>query len=192
MSDNSFVMRSKTILSVAAFTLAFTLSAAFAGLFITKTQTAPDYFPVIGRTSTSCFKDRNKSATAVKISALIEADKSNGLERSRETYRVGEDVRPPFTSAGFALYADAVEQYVDESSSMKASDLPNDFQIEWREHMKAWRDYSDFLNRMKKSSNRDAFSAEELENTDDFHSREITRTWNLVLQTGRTYGADVY
>jgi hypothetical protein len=58
--------------------------------------------------------------------------------------------------------------------------------------MKAWRDYSDFLKRMKNSSIRNAWTDEELENTDDFHSREITRTWQAVLRTGRNHGADVY
>ncbi len=185
-------MRSKTILSAVAFIIAFAFSAAFASLFITKTQTASDYFPVSGHKSTSCFKDRSKSVIADKISALIREDRNNGRERSRETYRVGEDVRPPFNSSGFSVYAEAVEQYVDASSSMRTNDFPSDFQVEWREHMKAWRDYSDFLNRMKKSSNRNALSEEELENTDDFHSREITRTWHLVLQSGRSYGANVY
>jgi len=185
-------MRSKTILSAVAFTLAFTFSAAFASLFITETQTASDFIPVSGSKSTSCFKNRSKSAIADKIALLIEEDRGNGRERSNETYRIGEDVRPPFTSSGFSAYAAAVERYVDESSNMRTNDLPNDFQIEWREHMKAWRDYSDFLNRMKKSSNRRALSEEELENTDDFHSREITLTWHAVLQTGAEYGADVY
>ena len=175
-------MRSKTILSAAAFTLAFALSAAFASLFITKTQTASDYFPVNGHKSTSCFKDRSKSATAAKISVVIEKDRSNG----------NKIVHASFASSEFPAFAKAIEQYVDESSSMRTNDLPSDFQVEWREHMKAWRDYSDFLNRMKKSSNRNAFSEEELENTDDFHSREITRTWHLVLQSGRSYSANVY
>jgi len=183
-------MRSKTILSAAAFTVAFALSAAFASLFITKTQIAESVFiPVSGYKSTSCFKHKNNSATADKISALIAEDNSNG--RSRKNHRVGEDVRPSFTSSEFSEYTEAVEQYVDESSSMKVSGLPGDFQIEWREHMKAWRDYSDFLNRMKKSSNRNALSDEELENTDDFHSREIDRTWQIVLQSGVRYGADI-
>jgi hypothetical protein len=179
-------MRSKTILSTAAFIVAFAASAAFASLFIIKTETAPDYVPVSSYKSTSCFKYRNNSTVANKISALIRADKSNGDERR------GEDVSPPFTSSAFSDYAEAVEQYVDASSNMKTGDLPSDFQIEWREHMKAWRDYSDFLNRMKVTSNRASWSGAELEEIDNFHSREINRTWQTVLQSGASYGADVY
>ncbi len=185
-------MRSKTILSTAAFIVAFAASAAFASLFVTKTQTAPDYVPVSSYKSTSCFKYRNNSTAANKISAIVRTDKNNGNERDKAIYRGGEGVRPPFTSSVFSVYAEAVEQYVDDSSSMKTSDLPNDFQTEWREHMKAWRDYSDFLNRVKIASNRTSWSGAELEEIDDFHSREIDRTWQMVLQTGVSYGADVY
>jgi hypothetical protein len=156
-------MRSKTILSTAAFIVAFAASAAFANLFITKTQTVSDYGWASSYKSTSCFKNRNNSTTANKISALIREDKSNGRASGNNSYRVGEDVRPPFNVSNFSEYAEAVERYVDNSSSMKASDLPNDFRVEWRAHMKAWRDYSDFLNRMKESSNRAALSGEEIE-----------------------------
>ena len=179
-------MRSKTILSTAAFIVAFAASAAFASLFITKTETAPDYFPVSSYKSTSCFKYRNNSIAANNISALIRQDISNGDARR------SEDSRPPFTSSAFSDYAEAVEQYVDASSNMKTGDLPGDFQAEWRGHMKAWRDYSDFLNRMKDFSNLKGWSIEELDEVDDFHSREINRTWQTVLQTGASHGANVY
>ena len=185
-------MRSRTILSVIAFVAAFGLSAAFASLFITKTQTTSDYIPVNGYNSTSCFKYKNNSATANKISALIRQDKRNGRESDQAYYRYGADIFSSSDSSAFSGYAGAVEQYVDESSSMKASDLPGDFQTEWREHMKAWREYSEFLNRMKKSSNRAALSSQELKEIDSFHGREIERTWNEVLQTAVMYGANVY
>jgi hypothetical protein len=183
-------MRSKNILSIVAFITAFALSAAFASLFITKTETTYDYVPVNGYNSTSCFKYKNNLATANKISALIRQDKRNGRESDRAYYRYGADIFSSSDNTAFSGYAGAVEQYVNQSSSMKADDLPNDFQIEWREHMKAWREYSDFLNRMKKPSNRGALTQEELEEIDVFHSREITRTWNEVLQTAVMYGAN--
>jgi hypothetical protein len=183
-------MRSKTILSIVAFIAAFGLSAAFASLFIT--QTVSDYTLVNGHKSTSCFKHKNNSATADKISALIRQDKNNGRESDRAFYRYGTDIFASSDKSAFSGYANAVELYVDQSSGMKADDLPSDFQIEWREHMKAWREYSDFLNRMKKSSNRSALSSEELKEIDAFHSREISRTWDEVLQTGMMYGANVY
>jgi hypothetical protein len=186
-----FAMRSKTILSTAAFIVAFVASAAFASLFITKTQTAPDYFPVSSYKSTSCFKDRNNFTTANKISALIREDINNGRESGRRLYRAGAEERPPFTDSKFPKYAEAVERYADASGSIKAGSLPSDFQTHWREHMKAWRDYSEFLNRMKDSSAQRGWTNEELEAVDDFHGSAIERTWQTVLQTGVSYGADV-
>lgn len=185
-------MRSKTILSTAAFVVAFAASAAFANLFITKTQIVSDYVPVSSYKPTSCFKDRNNSTTANKIAALIRQDKSNGRVRAEESYRIGADEeRPPFADLRFPKYAEAVEQYVADSSNMKASALPSDFQTEWRTHMKAWREYSEFLNRMKDSPTPRGWTSEELEAVDDFHSREIERTWQKVLHTGANYGANV-
>jgi hypothetical protein len=185
-------MRSKNILSIVAFIAAFGLSAAFASLFITKTQIVSDYIPVNEYNSTSCFKYKNNLATANKISALIRQDKRNGRESDRAYYRYGADIFSSSDSSAISGYAGAVEEYVNQSSSMKADDLPSDFQVEWREHMKAWRDYSDFLNRMKKSSNREALSPDELKEIEVFHSREISRTWNEVLQTAVMFGANVY
>jgi len=185
-------MRSKNILSVVAFTTAFALSAAFASLFITKTQTESIYVPVNGNKSTSCFKFKNKSPIANKISALIREDNRNGRESNRAFYSDGADIFSPSADSALSGYAEAVEQYVDSSSSMKADDLPGDFQTEWREHMKAWRGYSEFLNRTKNVSSRKSLTPEELNEVDNFHSREIDRTYEKVLQTGAIYGADVY
>jgi predicted N-acyltransferase len=83
-------------------------------------------------------------------------------------------------------------QYADKSGSMEADGLPQDFQIAWREHMKAWRDYADFLNEMKNSSARKMLSEEKLDALETKHSAEITNTWQEVLRIGRNYGAEVY
>ena len=189
-------MRSKPILSVAAFVIAFAFSAAFASLFITKNRVTPDLVPVVseynsGYKSTGCFKYKNKSAAADKITALIRADKENGRASERSALEMSEGFISPFTNPAFPAYAEAVEQYVDDSSSMRTGRLPGDFQAAWREHMKAWRDYSEFLNRMKKSSVRSSWSSEEFQDIDAFHNREINRTWYEVLRIGKTYGADV-
>lgn len=186
-------MRSKNIISIAAFVAAFGFSAAFANLFITQTPTVTtEIFPVYESRSTSCFLRQRQSAVAEKIASFVNEDKRNGRTSDRAAYKYGEDIFTSSDSAAVSGYAAAVEEYVNDSSSMTANDLPSDFQTDWREHMKAWRDYSDFLNRMKKSSNRNALRVDELEAIDDFHSREISRTWNEVLRNGRTYGANVY
>jgi len=185
-------MRSKTILPIVAFIAAFGLSAAFASLFIVKSQSESVIVPVSDYKLTSCFKYKNNLAAADKIAALISQDKRNGRESERAFYRYGADIFSSSDNSAISGYAGAVEEYVNQSSSMRASDLPSDFQAKWREHMKAWRDCSDFLNRMKKPSNRAALSDEELKELDAFHNREISRTWNEVLQNGVTHGADIY
>lgn len=184
-------MRIKNILSVVAFIAAFAFSAAFASLFITKTQTTTVYFPVNNNKPTSCFKFKNNAATAAKISALIRQDKLNGLESEQAFY--GDDIDIFSSSANSAIsgYSTAVEQYIGASSSMKASDLPGDFQVAWRAHLKAWRDYSEFLSRMKNTSFRESLNADEFDEIEKLHSREISRTYEEVLQIGAIYGADV-
>lgn len=198
-------MRSKTILSTAAFIVAFGFSTVLASLFITETQTAPIY-PSFNETkietvpgyysdkdhkSTSCFKYKNNSSPANKISGLIRQDNLNGSENDQALFGDGEDIFSPSAISEFSRYAAAVEQYVDASSSMKTGELPIDFQTEWREHLKAWREYSEFLNRMKSVSSRKSLTTEELREVGNFHNREINRTYEVVLQTAEKYGANV-
>ena len=183
-------MRSKTILSVVAFIAAFGISAAFAKMFVTETQTEYVFTPVYNSQPTSCFLRKN-AAAADKIASLIASDYLNGNESGKAAYDYQATEVIWSDKASFSSYANAIEQYADMSGSLRANDLPSDFQIEWREHMKAWSDYSDFLNRMKKSANSTALTGEELQQLEAFHSREIKRTWKEVLQSGRSYGANV-
>lgn len=177
-------MRSKKILSAAAFAFAFLFSTALASLFIADTPNA--YFNY----HSSC-QMRNNPAVAVEIAGLIDQDKRNGRASERVAFETSGEKVTPFSGSRFPLYAAAVEQYVDDSSAMSATDLPTDFQTAWREHMQAWRDYSDFLNHLKKSGALEDWSSEEFDEAEDSHSREISRTWKKVIRLGRSYGADV-
>jgi hypothetical protein len=182
-------MRIKTILSTATFIFAFVFSTAFASLFAGKSESQLNVN--FGRTSTSCFKNRG-NYTADKIALFLQQDIRNGNERDRKLHRLDKDLRPPFTGSSFAGFAEAVSEYADKSGNMEAVTLPPDFQIAWREHIKAWRDYADFLNEMKNSSARKTLSEEQLDALDTKHSDEITSTWEEVLRIGRSYGAEVY
>ncbi|MDQ3062067.1 MAG: hypothetical protein M3R14_04290 [Acidobacteriota bacterium] len=169
-------MRIKTILSTAVFIFAFVFSTAFASLFISENT-----FIKVGY-----LKYKSIMSSADAVSALIREDVRNGRRLDGMFYGSYENPRLPS-----AEFAGAVEQYVDDSSSIKTSHLPFDFQTTWREHMRAWREYSEFLNRTSNSSNRDNLSSEALENFEKLHSRDINHTWREVLQTGIEYGADV-
>jgi hypothetical protein len=180
-------MRSKTILSIAAFIVAFVLSTAFASLFIVKSE----YLPLEYNTKkTSCFKNRvNSNYAAGKIETIIKQDISNGRQRREVTslYQTDEE-QLSNNNFSFADYAENVEQYVDASSSMDDGELPREFQSAWRKHMKAWRDYSDFLQK----TNKNGSNIEHFDRAETRYSAEINFTWYEVLRIGRSYGAEVY
>lgn len=189
-------MRIKNILSIAAFVTTFALSAAFAGLFIAKptlTQTytisSTDSTPTY--TAKSYCNLKRKSSTAVAIADLIANDHANGDARSDANYDIDESYPPSPTTAGFKIYANNVEKYVNASSSMSTSNLPPDFKTAWREHMKAWRDYSNFLNKTVKSSDKRFLDRDGFEEAETPYNHEISRTWAEVLEIGNSYGADV-
>ncbi len=180
-------MRSKDILSIAAFIVAFLFSAFIASLFIPLPQVLPvDYS--VGNTSysqpTSCFMRRKNITVGDKMTAFILQDESNGNNRIVNSL----DWDDPAT---FADYAESVEEYVDVSSSMNANAFPSDFQLAWRKHMKAWRDYSNYLNETATSMVYSNVSRGDFIQSDKFHSGEINRSYKEVLRIADNYGADV-
>lgn len=82
-------------------------------------------------------------------------------------------------------YPDSVLNYWKMSSSMDASQFPQDFQNAWRIHMRAWGDYAEFL-QARKAGRSGSYCQERRLNA------EINRSWEDVLRVGRSYGANVY
>lgn len=172
-------MRSKNILSIIAFITAFAFSSAFALLFIDKSPT---------KNSLLTFKVRNvgcqQNAEARNaIESLLQQDISNGRERF---WRI-KDSEHSSAKSYYERYAESVEHYADDSGSISYSHLPRDFQLRWNEHMRAWRDYSNYLNKTKNSS---------LENEDFYQDKneylvDINSTWYSVLRVGSKYCAEV-
>ena len=154
----------KFITGIVAFTLTFIFSVALVGF------PKADFLP---------FEIRGNNQTARNIASLIQRDVRNGDERFDKI-----DFRAE-RSAYFVEYAKAVNEYVDKSESMNDADLPTDFQTAWREHMKAWRDYANFLNKCETKKMDDSDFAQ----LDKNYNREISVTWQEVLQIGREYGA---
>lgn len=172
-------MRSKVLISTVAFITAFAFSAAFAGLFIKGN---------INQTETGCF--HYKSRTAAAITVFVRQDIRNGEKHESNFYGSFYEVFSPFSRWSIAEYAEIVEAYADESGSMSYSHLPPDFQKKWREHMRAWRDYSNFLNRVKKYPHKlERVKTHQLRYE---YSNEINATWYDLLRIGRSYGAEVY
>lgn len=124
-----------------------------------------------------------------QVLRFLEKDIRNGQERFNRLSHYEWQYAPPFSQLSLAEYSDAVADYVAKSGGMDDSNLPADVQIVWRAHMKAWRDYSAFLN------NLESLPSEETKVLDvrQMHREKdarITSTWFAVLEiAGENYGA---
>ena len=171
-------MRSKNIISTIAFITAFVFSAAFASLFIDESQTNFQTYENRNVRTSNC---RYNDKTCTDISALLIQDIRNGDQRrSRYDYSLGDNGNISVRRA------ETVADYSDASSSMEDSHLPSDFRSAWREHMKAWRDYSEFLTDVSRNKIED----DEFERLEIQYIYDINKTWATVLKIGRGYGAE--
>jgi hypothetical protein len=167
-------MRSKTIISLLTFALTFGFSAYFASFFLPETVKVQSFY----------YDDYVSVRTHAGILNLLRQDDINGNERGS----IYEDSEDQANNASLKNYiareAKLVNLYVDKSSSLNALNLPEDFKSAWRVHIKAWRTYSDFMNKSAKTKNIDAdeFRVEADELVDDINS-----TWENVLETGEDY-----
>lgn len=184
MSDNKFVMRIKNILSLIAFSAAFIFSVTLIGL------PKDNFYSRLAQASS--FRQNRKN-----IRTLLQQDDRNGMLRSRAIINLDETGSN--SSFDVASYADATGDYVDLSQSIDDSDLPADFQAAWREHMNAWRDQSEYLNRLKASNRKYNVDGRETNqfslNPNDGQTYssnvdKINSTWFEVLRLGRKYGVD--
>lgn len=177
-------MRIKNILSIAAFSVAFIFSTAFAGLFIDKSEN------LLNQTVRFGYDRKSKGATAEKITAILEQDDRSGYVRDRELYRIGLLYVSPFKSPSFERYADATGEYADESGSIEDDRLPQEFQTAWRAHMKAWRDYADFLENSKSADVRAEMGEKTFKTMSNKYNTNINLTWYAVLHLAAKNGSD--
>jgi len=153
----------KFITAIVAFSVTFGFSA-----FLTD---------LLGANNRLYFQTAETNRTGKEITSLLEQDIENG-QASAAVYRSG---------ASLSEYSESVSSYVDASESIEDVNLPPDFRFAWQAHMNAWRRHADFL----KSND---FSREGFYERDFFlnysnQSAEIERTWLIVLDIGRKYGA---
>jgi hypothetical protein len=182
-------MRSKSILSIAAFIIAFTFSTAFAGLFIAEStyQTALTVPPVVSyeqRKPTSCFTKRSRYV-ADKITVFISQDDSNGRDHQQINARIEREGKPVLKSQIFSEYQTSVAEYVEASENMDETAMPQEFQDAWRAHLQAWRDYDTFLDSLKNSQARAEFTDSEARQAEAPFNAEIAATYEEVLRAGR-------
>lgn len=165
----------KFISSIVAFSLTFILSVALIGV-------PQDTFST-NFSHNSCHNSMGK-----KVVSLLRRDIRNGEVRRYEINQLFNNAERS-TEFSVEIYAEYVQEYVDKSQSMNDYDLPADFRASWRTHMKAWRDYSNFLNKLKRSDMNPNYS--EFIEMDREYSREINRTWYKTLRIGKQYDHDL-
>lgn len=169
-------MRSKHIAALITFFATFAFSAFIALLFA-----APKVYdvPPVVNSYELKVKRHTRCSTGSKIKDFLEQDKRNGYDRRNADY--SDDV------SRLSRRAEANTRYYAKSASMNAFDLPDDFQNAWFEHMKAWRDYSRFL---ENEGSKKAVS-EDFEQRENDYVSDINLSWQEVLSIGREHGADL-
>jgi hypothetical protein len=123
------------------------------------------------------FAIRADNETGRQISFLLQRDDDNGREM---------DANFKFAPSP-ARFAEAVNQYVNDSEKIDDANLPLDFRNVWLEHLKAWRAQADFLKQSNLSDEK--ITEAEFLQTYRYQNAEIRRTWFDVLDVARDYGA---
>lgn len=160
----------KSIIASIAFTVTFGFSVVLVGLIFGFPQTDRVY-----KQHESChINDQSE------IVSFLARDVRYGDLRD-------SDLRSFDSAADLPLveYTEFINKYVAKSQAMDDEFLPKDFQYAWRNHMKAWRDYADFLSSLS-SGTVDA-SSQDFVSLEKEYNSEITRTWNLVLEIGENH-----
>lgn len=165
-------MKVKSILSLTVFIAAFVASAALVSLTVAEEKVTTYKFTPL----------RADNTTRLNIVRFLERDIGNGDECDRQI----RGLRKNFVRSDkyFAARKGVVIQYVEQSSALDESHLPQDLQIAWLKHMRAWHKYSDYL---KDSRGFDPLNEDQVRR----YNHEINTTWDEVLRIGRTYDAHV-
>ncbi len=161
----------RTVFGIVAFVVAFVFSVGLVRMFFPA--------PVVPFVPAAFSRHDQHSALGFELEDFIRRDESNGSSRDVRLLSGSNIVS--------ADYAESVENYWSKSSAMDAKAFPREFRVAWNEHMKAWQDYSEFLNEMKGTKvDRRSFYSES-----GRFSAEISRTWEAVLDSARQNGAHV-
>lgn len=170
--DNiEIAMKAKTLTSIIAFVLAFSISATIASIW----QSENEKSICIHRVT----KDKQ---TAERITALLREDISNGRLRDRLLLELIEkDVEPSDYEAQKAVLT---RKYWQSSNSIETKGLPDDFVEAWQRHMRAWEKYADFLEGASKFDYKQCKEKK--------YHKEISDTWEEILRIAKEkYGAEI-
>lgn len=164
-------MSTKTIISILAFVLAFTLGVTLAPTPKSKWQYEKN-----------CYSQHGHSS---KITALLQKDIENSRIRDTRIRQVLSQDLSKDSNDFLTKYAAITKDYVEASGSIPTEDLPINFVRAWQKYMKAWENYSKYLS--EKSENAETsidIKAEQYRN-------EINRTWIKVLKIAKMHRAEI-
>jgi hypothetical protein len=173
-------MKTKIITALIAFITTFGFSIAVTGLFIKQHK------------PTSCFTTlRTNNGTQQKIFQLLQRDIRNGRERFGKLSGTYSSL---LSDSNITVYSKAVNEYAEKSANLDDTELPLEFQLAWREHMKAWREHAGFIEGCSRLSEKLEFdfTDDKIVNTHLRQEREISRTWYEVLRIAEEYNAVPY
>ena len=170
----------KIITALIAFAATFGTSTALTRLFVEKRQ--PLF--TVSRTNQDV-------QTQQRILALLRQDIQNGEDRLDKCSQVAEFWELS-ASDRLKIYSKAVGEYSNESASIDDTNLPSDFQRAWRQHMKAWHDYSIYLEQLKKSAASQKMTDDEIDEQLNDRDDRINQTWYRALVVASRYDADPY
>lgn len=173
----------KSLISTVAFAGAFTLSSGLAMLWPNH-KPAPTYTPHAQTSKCSSRKAFGNfdAAQQQRISQFMQRDIANG---ERRDVKLATLRRSELVSSD--KYADAVLDYVEESTRLDYSALPADFRDAWRAHLNAWRDHANLLNSVKQNPNKGL--GPDFYETYQAQDEAISDTWMDVKQVAYRYGA---
>jgi hypothetical protein len=181
MRDNKFAMRIKNILSLITFAVAFTVSVAVAAVF---SPSVNENIVPLTFDYPAPARQFNKT-TADHITRFLEQDIQNGTQRHHEIYGFGDNTS--IVRRDISKRAKAISEYANESAAMDDTRLPQDVQLAWLKHMRAWHKYADFF----QNAERQKLSYTEIRQMEDQYSHEINQTWYEVLRLAERHGAFV-
>lgn len=175
-------MKLKHYLAIIAFFATFVFSVLLIGVPVNKTSCFTRNF--LGATHT------HNRTTQRKITNLLKRDIANGDFRELNV-AASKNSYSDDSFSGLVNYADTIERYVAESESINDENLPVDFQNAWRDHIRAWRNYADFLGTSRTSCLMRGLDSYDLYLTSLEQNAEINRTWYKVLRVAKSHGATI-
>jgi hypothetical protein len=163
----------KVFTATAAFVLTFGVSVSLVGLLFGFDNLA-----------SPSFETGNSQSVKHRVTAFLEMDVRNGKIRDIKIRKYFRAQRAEGLAPRTEEYYRLIDEYVDASSSMNDSFLPEDLQYAWRDHMKAWNNERALL----AEAARGELNAEHFKVRADENSKEITATWFQVLRIADRYG----